>query len=144
VRRRNPVRSPSRQFIESVLATEITRLHVVYSEGRPAAGLITLESRDQTVYYLGASDPEFSEHRPADFGLSEVVREAIRDGRRTLNLGASGSSQSLRRFKEKFGAIEHQYFSYFAPDLWLQIGKTLRYYRWRVKQSWTGQSTVSP
>ena len=118
-----------RTYFGSLLACPLSCLYVVYKDSAPAAGMITLESSNCTIYYLGATDLSFSLLRPADFGLSEVIRDSIANRRAILNLGASLGMPALEQFKEKFGAVKRPYATYFTQDFWSSSYRSYAYYR---------------
>lgn len=79
-------------------------------EGRPVAAAIMLRSGGGAVYWRGASDARLLDKYPAnDLLQREMIRSACDAGCSAYHMGESGGVASLERFKEKFGAVAHDY-----------------------------------
>ncbi|MCI0838155.1 MAG: GNAT family N-acetyltransferase [Chloroflexi bacterium] len=92
-------------------------------EGRPIAGDLLLQFRDQMVYKFNASDPRFLNLRPNNILLWQAIRLSASLGCRSLDLGRCDTdNEGLRRFKLLWGSDE----------------KTLRYYTHAVAGATNG------
>jgi CelD/BcsL family acetyltransferase involved in cellulose biosynthesis len=78
-------------------------------EGRPIAGDLLLQFRDQMVYKFNASDPAFLHLRPNNLLLWEAIKLSAAQGCRTLDLGrCDEDNEGLRRFKLLWGSEERR------------------------------------
>lgn len=88
------------------------RMWVAYLNGQPAAGIIVLFGHN-AHYTRGAMDSALAGPSRASFLLQKLaIEEASDRGCRYYNMGESGSSQNLARFKKHFGATEYRYPEY--------------------------------
>jgi hypothetical protein len=88
------------------------RVSIAWTKGRPAAGLIVLQERN-AHYTRGAMDYELAAPTAASVGLQwKAICDAADAGCRWYHMGETGTSQSLSRFKELFGAQPHDYMEY--------------------------------
>jgi len=88
------------------------RMWVAYLDGQPAAGIIVLFGRN-AHYTRGAMDKKLAGPSRASFLLQKLaIEEACNRGCRYYNMGESGNSQNLARFKKHFGATEYRYPEY--------------------------------
>lgn len=86
--------------------------------GQAIAGIMLLHGRRSTLYWSGAMLKEFASYS-ANNGLLEVaIREACERGAANFDFGASGELESVRKFKEQFGAAPVPY-----QSLSLQSGR---------------------
>ncbi len=91
---------------------ERCRVSIAWKDGRPAAGLIVLQGRN-AHYTRGAMDYELAAPTQANVGLQwKAICDAADAGCSWYHMGESGTSQSLSRFKELFGAEAHEYTEY--------------------------------
>lgn len=88
------------------------RMWLAYLDGKPAAGIIVLFGHN-AHYTRGAMDIELAGPSRASFLLQKVaIEDACNRGCRYYNMGESGSSENLARFKKHFGATEYRYPEY--------------------------------
>jgi hypothetical protein len=88
------------------------RVSIASWQGRPVAGTIVLLGPN-AHYTHGAMRKEQAARCYANYALHwHEIRAAIADGARTYQMGESGASASLARFKEQFGARVHDYADY--------------------------------
>ncbi|MBT8078009.1 MAG: peptidoglycan bridge formation glycyltransferase FemA/FemB family protein [Gammaproteobacteria bacterium] len=88
------------------------RIWLASVDGKPAAGIIVLFGRN-AHYTRGAMDKDLAGPSRASFLLQKLaIEEACSRGCRYYNMGESGSSDSLARFKRHFGATEYHYPEY--------------------------------
>ena len=91
---------------------ERCRVSIAWTDGRPAAGLIVLQGRN-AHYTRGAMDYELAAPTAASVGLQwKAICDAADAGCSWYHMGETGTSQSLSRFKELFGAQAHDYLEY--------------------------------
>jgi hypothetical protein len=86
------------------------RVWMARVEGRPAAGIVILQGAN-AHYTLGAMDKDLAGPTRATFLLQKMaIEEACAAGCGVYNMGETGTSESLARFKSHFGAVafEHQ------------------------------------
>lgn len=79
-------------------------------DGEPVAGIIVLRGANTAHYTRGAMDAGRAGPVEANYLLfRHAVEDACGAGARRLHMGESGSSSSLAFFKERFGAVAHDY-----------------------------------
>jgi hypothetical protein len=93
------------------------RIWAAWYEGKPVAASLVLIGRNANDS-RGAIDREALGTSGAnDLILKHSIEDACRSGCRYYHLGESGTSQSLAHFKERFGAVPHQYAEYYFEKL---------------------------
>ena len=91
---------------------ERCRVSIAWKDGRPAAGLIVLQGRN-AHYTRGAMDYELAAPTQASVGLQwKAICDAADAGCSWYHMGETGTSESLSRFKQLFGAEAHEYTEY--------------------------------
>ncbi len=107
-------RDPIRKF--GAIAQKLgngCRLWVAWVDGRPAAAILILQGPN-AHYTRGAMDQELAGPARANDLLHRMaIEEACQEGCRYYHMGESGSSESLARFKERFGAQAVDYSEYY-------------------------------
>lgn len=76
---------------------------------RPVAGIILMHGRRSTLYWSGAMLKEAADYSVNNALLEVAVREACERGTVIFDFGASGELDSVREFKEQFGAVATGY-----------------------------------
>jgi hypothetical protein len=85
---------------------------VARADGRPAAAIVVLQGAN-AHYTLGAMDQELAGPLRASFKLQKMaIEHACKSGCRYYSMGETGTSESLARFKEHFGALAYRYWEY--------------------------------
>jgi len=80
--------------------------------GRPAAAIVVLQGTN-AHYTLGAMDQDLAGPVRASFMLQKLaIEQACEAGCRHYFMGNTGTSASLARFKEHFGAVACPFFEY--------------------------------
>lgn len=99
-------REPARKFVAAAaLPDESCRLWMAYVRGRPAAAVITLVYGRYAFYWRAYSDRELTKATSANHLLQHLaIEDACEAGCRFYNMGESGGVDSLRWFKQSFGA----------------------------------------
>lgn len=88
------------------------RVGVAYVGGKPAAATVLLRGGNVNDS-RGAMDIDLVGSTGANDLLQKLsIDEAVKDGCRYYHLGESGTSTSLAKFKEKFGAVPYDYAEY--------------------------------
>lgn len=88
------------------------RVSIASWEGRPVAGTIVLGGPN-AHYTHGAMRKDEAARCYANYALHwHEIQAAIDSGARSYQMGESGTSTSLARFKEQFGARGHDYADY--------------------------------
>lgn len=88
------------------------RIWMASIDAQPAAAIIVLFGRN-AHYTRGAMDKELSGPTRASFLLQKLaIEEACARGCRYYSMGETGTSTSLARFKEHFGASSYRYPEY--------------------------------
>jgi hypothetical protein len=78
-------------------------------DGAPAAGIIVLQGAN-AHYTRGAMDKALAGPSYANFALHwRAIQEACAAGARSYHMGESGTSESMARYKEQFGAQRVDY-----------------------------------
>jgi len=92
----------SREYFLTLMdnAPDALQLLLVEDHGKAVAGSILVEDAESVLAWYGAMDRIVAKKCPTRFLLSHVVREAIGDGKKYLNMGASGHLEGVRTFKE--------------------------------------------
>ena len=89
------------------------RVWMARLDGRPAAAILVLVHGGTATYWRGAMDIDLAgPHRANDLLHRLAIEDACAAGCTTYALGDSGTSDSLRRFKESFGAVSRDYCGY--------------------------------
>jgi CelD/BcsL family acetyltransferase involved in cellulose biosynthesis len=111
-RRRLGVPVQPRKYFEALWRNMIARklgfLLLAYFQDRPIAGAIFLEWKTTVVYKHGASDHSFWSLRPNDLLFWKAIESSAGRGAHIMDFGRSAfEDQGLRRFKNGWGACEH-------------------------------------
>lgn len=81
-------------------------------DGKPVASIIVLRGRN-TNYSRGAMDADLIGNSGANDLLQKLaIEQSAKAGHRYYHMGETGNSSSLSQFKEKFGAVPHDYAEY--------------------------------
>ncbi len=110
---RGKQRDPLRKFVAWREGLgDAFRLYVAFRDGIPAAGIVVLFGAN-AHYTRGAMDAEVAGKSHANDLLHwTAISEACADGCGAYHMGETGTSSSLARFKEKFGARPIPYAEY--------------------------------
>jgi hypothetical protein len=106
-RRRQGLPPQPLAWFRNVLACmgESARIRLAIRNGRPIAGILTLQYRNCLYYKYGASDASFHNLGGMPFLFWHAVQDAIQHGLEELDLGRSDCDQAgLIAFKEHLGA----------------------------------------
>jgi CelD/BcsL family acetyltransferase involved in cellulose biosynthesis len=87
-------------------------LQLAWLGGRPIAGVLLLHGRSSTLYWSAAMLKEFGSYSPHNALLHAAIEDACRRGMEQFDFGSSGPLESVRAFKESFGAQPVRYWSY--------------------------------
>ena len=107
-------RSNSLKRLERALGTfgDACRIWIASLDDQPAAAIVVLLGRN-AHYTRGAMDKSLAGPSGASFLLQKLaIEEACSAGCRYYNMGETGSSESLARFKMHFGAREYVFPEY--------------------------------
>jgi hypothetical protein len=107
-RRRDPL--SKLRAIARVLGDEC-RIWLATVDGVPAAALMVLQGGNAS-YIRGAMDERMAQLRANDLLFRYAIEDACRANCRWFQMGESGASASLARFKERFGARPYDYAEY--------------------------------
>ncbi|MCC7566102.1 MAG: GNAT family N-acetyltransferase [Methanomicrobiaceae archaeon] len=80
------------------------RLKLAMKDGTAIGGMVNLYYGQNAFGFASASSRESAKYRPSALLVKVSIEEACEDGYACFNLGASGSLEGVRRFKEDFGA----------------------------------------
>lgn len=84
---------------------EAVCIRLVYRDGSPLAGILTIRHRKQVVYKYGGSDASFHNLGGMPFLLWQAIKEAKETGAEELDLGRSDLDQpGLITFKDRWSA----------------------------------------
>lgn len=78
-------------------------------DGQPIAGIMLMRGRRSTLYWSGAMLKEAASYSVNNALVEVAVREACERGDALFDFGASGELDSVRLFKERFGAVATVY-----------------------------------
>jgi len=113
-RRRALLREPARKY--SAIARHLGpafRISVAWVDGSAAAAIIVVRQGQSASYWRGAMDIDLAGRTHAnDLLHATAIEDACQAGCRYYHMGESGSSASLARFKERFGARPYEYVEY--------------------------------
>ena len=89
------------------------QLQLARVAGEIVAGVMLFHGRRSVLYWSGGMKREFSSLSPNNALLEVVIRQACESGVELFDFGASGPLDSVRKFKESFGAgpVEFQIWS---------------------------------
>lgn len=125
---RGKQRDPMKKFQEIANQLgETCRIWVAWVGGKPAATILVLQGANAN-YSRGAMDLNVA----ARTGVNELlhkmaIEKACEGGCHYYNMGETGNSVSLARFKESFGAIPYSYAEYYLERFPItQIDTSLR------------------
>jgi len=107
--RRDPIRKFQRM---SDTLGNAYRIWVAKVHGQPAAAIVVLFG-DNAHYTRGAMDKDLAGPVRASFLLQKLaIEQACKEGCRYYNMGETGTSETLARFKSHFGAQAYDYSEY--------------------------------
>lgn len=87
-------------------------LKLAYVRGRPIAGILLFHGRRSTLYWGAAMLKEFGSYAPHNALLRASIEEACARGMTQFDFGGSAKLESVRAFKESFGAQPVRYYNY--------------------------------
>jgi lipid II:glycine glycyltransferase (peptidoglycan interpeptide bridge formation enzyme) len=111
--------SQPRHALEAIAETlgDHCRMWVARVDGKPAAAIVVLQGSN-AHYTRGAMDMELAGPTRASFLLQKLAIEAACDaGCRYYNMGETGASEGLARFKSHFGAKAYDFSEYYIERL---------------------------
>jgi hypothetical protein len=89
------------------------RVYVARRDGKPAAAIVVLTYGRTATYWRGAMDKDLAGPSRANDLLHRLaIEDACERGCLTYEMGDSGASTSLARFKESLGAVSRDYHGY--------------------------------
>jgi len=93
------------------------QLMLAEKDGRTVGGMLLLANAKTVFYWLGAFLKEFKNLYPNNLLIEEVLRKCCEKGMRVFNFGASGPLESVKKYKESFGAEIKKYhtLNYYPP-----------------------------
>jgi CelD/BcsL family acetyltransferase involved in cellulose biosynthesis len=87
-------------------------LKLAWLLGRPIAGILLFHGRWSTLYWGAAMLKEFGSYSPHNALLRTAIEDACQRGMKQFDFGSSGNLESVRGFKESFGARPVRYWDY--------------------------------
>ncbi len=106
-----------RHLFENMQTEKLAQLVLAFKGNGPAAGAIFFLYKERVIYMYGASHPDYLPYRPNHVLLWEVIGWAQTKGFKVFDLGrVSQENAGLAQFKARWGAREHQLYSYFWPS----------------------------
>jgi CelD/BcsL family acetyltransferase involved in cellulose biosynthesis len=87
-------------------------LKLAFFLGRAIAGILLLHGRWSTLYWGAAMLKEFGNYSPHNALLRTAIEDACQRGMKHFDFGSSGPLESVRGFKESFGARPVRYWNY--------------------------------
>ncbi|MEK6303071.1 MAG: GNAT family N-acetyltransferase [Acidobacteriota bacterium] len=94
------------------LAGKGVELKLAMVEGRVVGGVLLLHGRRNTLYWGSAMLKEYSRYSPMNAVLRSAIEEACEKRMEWFDFGASDKLDSVRTFKESFGALPRSYKNY--------------------------------
>jgi hypothetical protein len=91
-------------------------VRVAYLENKPAAGLIMLRFRNYYFGWFGAINKEYGNSRANDLLHADLIKSSTESGISYVNFGSSRGIAGVQKFKESFGAVQHDYSVYFVGN----------------------------
>ncbi len=82
---------------------------VARRDEQPIAAMIVLQGHNAHMTRSAMDREAVGNDRPNELLMWHAIRHAVESGCGWFHLGESGSSTSLSRYKEKFGAVGHDY-----------------------------------
>jgi CelD/BcsL family acetyltransferase involved in cellulose biosynthesis len=120
------------------------RLWAAMLDGRMIAGMLVFYHRRTACYWHGASGQEAMSCGAGPFLMDEVVRSACEEGVVWFDLGPSGGLRGVEEFKERFGAVRHEFGSFVwnSNSLYRVYGQALRLRRLAARAiGWGARAT---
>lgn len=87
-------------------------LKLAFFLDRPIAGILLLHGRWSTLYWGAAMLKEFGSYSPHNALLRTAIEDACQRRMKQFDFGSSGPLESVREFKESFGARPSRYWNY--------------------------------
>jgi hypothetical protein len=87
---------------------------------------VMLYGKNEVNYFIGASDIAYSRMQAPKLLMFEIIQDAIAQGYRQFNFGASGGMEGVERFKRHFGGQAQRYTQIRYTHPVLEIVKRLR------------------
>jgi len=84
-------------------------LHLAKVDGQAVAGILLFCGRNTTLYWSGAMLKEFGSYNPNNALLRIAIERACKRREASFDFGGSGKLDSVRAFKESFGARPVRY-----------------------------------
>jgi hypothetical protein len=101
------------------------KIRVASKDGRPIASIVTLSSRDVTVYKYGCSDERYHNLGGMHHLLWTAIREAKEEGRREFDLGRSDADNpGLIAFKDHWGGTRSELTYWRSPAPMASVAAT--------------------
>jgi len=97
---------PVELFINLLRTGKSARLVLAEVEEEVVAGGFFLKDGCTVLYYMGASDRDYSKYFPSCAVMDEAIRWACETGADFFNFGSSGDLEKLKQFKSFWGAQE--------------------------------------
>jgi hypothetical protein len=95
---------PESVFVNLMKDCARARLLVAKKGNEVIGGAVFLEDEHTVFYWHAAADRDYARDQPAYALLSHAIRDAASRGRTWLNFGSSAGLDSIRKFKESWGA----------------------------------------
>ncbi len=116
-----------RFMFEKLTPPGIFRGLLALHEGNPVAGTVSLFHPEVTVGFLQGSSRAHRSLRAVNLLIDEAIRDAIRKGGRTYNLGVTPKgADGVRKFKESFGAVRKDFTVQVKRELLFKLKSKLR------------------
>jgi CelD/BcsL family acetyltransferase involved in cellulose biosynthesis len=113
---------------------ETLKFRLVYKNGVPVSGILTLQFKETLTYKSGCSDANFNKNGGMHLLLWKAIQEAKERGLRTFDFGRSETSNlGLVTFKDRWGATRTSvsYYSFFNANIYSARGNSSRT-RWKL------------
>lgn len=113
---------------------EACRLYVARKGVEFMAGVLTLRDAGEVFYWAGVATSEGRRLYATNVLLHRAIEDAVEEGFRTFNFGASEGLPGVAHFKQGFGAGERMYYQVRFTTNWDRVAQTVVRLRANVTQ----------
>jgi len=97
---------------------KLTKIYLAEAEGKPIAGIVTLNFKDTVYYVYGASDVKYLNYHPNDLLIWQAIEESCGEGYQYFDFGRTvPDNEGLVRFKKHWGTEAIKLYYYYYPKI---------------------------
>lgn len=113
----------SKDFINNLVKVKNLKLWVTEYKGEMIAGMITLYNKEGVFHWLAAAllKDKYKKLYGAVAVLYEVIKHAVENNYKYINMGASVNLEGVKNFKETWGAKSVDYHTFVYTKTFLRV-----------------------